>query len=107
MAARSCKYSRFQELRVSMLTKLRGYRRPLDMPDILIDEAETSLNASFQVVISPKDREDLIEDRLTEWLAYNEGRTTQVPTGRVVGVKGRVKRKIGYAGKYITFEYAT
>ncbi len=28
--------------------------------------------------------------------AYNEGRTTQVPTGRVVGVKGRVKRKIGY-----------
>jgi hypothetical protein len=39
--------------------------------------------------------------------AYNEGRTTQVPTGRVVGVKGRVKRKIGYAGKYITFEYAT
>ena len=39
--------------------------------------------------------------------AYNEGRTTQVPTGRVVGVKGRVKRKIGYAGKYVTFEYAT
>lgn len=50
----------------------RGYRRPLDMPDMLIDEAETSLNASFQTVISPKDREDLIEDardRLTEWLA--------------------------------------
>jgi hypothetical protein len=50
----------------------RGYRRPLHMPDILIDEAETSLNASFQIVISPKDREDLIEDardRLTEWLA--------------------------------------
>lgn len=39
--------------------------------------------------------------------AYNEGRTTQVPTGRVVGVKGRVTRKIGYAGKYVTFEYAT
>ncbi|MBD2626142.1 hypothetical protein [Trichormus variabilis] len=50
----------------------RGYKRPLDMPDILIDEAETSLDASFQIVLSPKDREDLIEDardRLTEWLA--------------------------------------
>ncbi|ADI64234.1 hypothetical protein [Trichormus azollae] len=42
------------------------------MPDILIDEAETTLNASFQTVLNPKDREDLIEDardRLTEWLA--------------------------------------
>jgi hypothetical protein len=42
------------------------------MPDVLIDEAETSLNASFHIAISPKDREDLIEDardRLTEWLA--------------------------------------
>ncbi|MEA5619268.1 DUF6088 family protein [Cronbergia sp. UHCC 0137] len=39
--------------------------------------------------------------------AYNEGRTTQIPTGRVIGVKGRVTRKIGYQGKYITFEYAT
>ena len=36
--------------------------------------------------------------------AYNEGRTTQIPTGRVIGVKGRVARKIGYDGKYITFE---
>ncbi len=37
--------------------------------------------------------------------AYNQGQTTQVPTGRVIGVKGRVARKIGYEGKYITFEY--
>lgn len=37
--------------------------------------------------------------------AYNEGRSTQVPTGRVIGVKARIGRKIGYAGKYITFEY--
>lgn len=36
--------------------------------------------------------------------AYNEGRTTQIPTGRVIGVKGRVARKIGYDGKYVTFE---
>ncbi|MEA5618961.1 hypothetical protein VB711_14085 [Cronbergia sp. UHCC 0137] len=51
-----------------------AYSRPLEMPDILIDEAETSLDASFHIAISSKDREDLIEDardRLTEWLAYN------------------------------------
>ncbi|NET61124.1 MAG: hypothetical protein F6K47_34860 [Symploca sp. SIO2E6] len=37
--------------------------------------------------------------------AYNEGRTSQIPTGRVIGVKGRIARKIGYDGKYVTFEY--
>lgn len=39
--------------------------------------------------------------------AYNEGRSTQVPTGRVIAVKGRVSRKIGYDGKYVTFERAS
>ena len=36
--------------------------------------------------------------------SYNKGETTQVPTGRVIGVKGRVSRKIGYNGKYIKLE---
>lgn len=36
---------------------------------------------------------------------YNEGKTTQVPTGRVIGVKGRVNRRIGYNGKYVKFEH--
>lgn len=35
---------------------------------------------------------------------YNRGLSTQVPTGRVVGVKGRISRKIGYDGKFISFE---
>jgi hypothetical protein len=35
---------------------------------------------------------------------YNKQQTTQVPTGRVIGVKGRITRKIGYDGKYVTFE---
>jgi hypothetical protein len=35
---------------------------------------------------------------------YNQQQTTQVPTGRVIGVKGRITRKIGYDGKYVTFE---
>ena len=38
--------------------------------------------------------------------AYNAGESTQVPTGRVLAVKGRVSRKIGYDGKFVTFEPA-
>ncbi len=37
---------------------------------------------------------------------YNAGRTTQVPTGRVVGVNRRVRRKIGYGGFTLSFERA-
>lgn len=39
--------------------------------------------------------------------AYNAGNTTQVPTGRVIAVKGRFSRKIGYDGKYAVFERAS
>jgi hypothetical protein len=38
--------------------------------------------------------------------AYNAGETTQVPTGRVVGVNRRVRRKIGYGGFSLSFERA-
>jgi hypothetical protein len=38
--------------------------------------------------------------------AYNAGETTQVPTGRVVGVTRRVRRKVGYAGMNLSFERA-
>ena len=37
---------------------------------------------------------------------YNAGRTTQVPTGRVVAVRGRVCRKLGYNGINLSFERA-
>ena len=37
---------------------------------------------------------------------YNDGATTQVPTGRVITVKGRFSRKIGYDGRYAIFERA-
>jgi hypothetical protein len=36
--------------------------------------------------------------------AYNSGRSEQVPTGRRIAVKGRISRKIGYDGKYVSFE---
>jgi len=48
-----------------------GFQRPFTLPHSLIDEAETSLHASFMSVLSAKDREDLIadaRDRLTQWL---------------------------------------
>lgn len=37
---------------------------------------------------------------------YNAGITTQVPTGRKIAIKGRVSRKIGYNGAYISYEPA-
>ena len=37
----------------------------------------------------------------------NAGKTTQVPTGRVIAVKGRISRKIGYGGAYVSYEPAT
>ena len=38
--------------------------------------------------------------------AYNAGTTTQVPSGRVIAVKGRFSRKIGYGGRCAVFERA-
>ena len=52
-----------------------GYRRPADLPDVLLDEAETSLRASFTSLLSAKDREDLVEDardRVIQWLALHQ-----------------------------------
>lgn len=37
---------------------------------------------------------------------YNAGKTTQVPTGRVVAVRGRVRRKLGYDGISLSYERA-
>ncbi len=57
-----------------------GYSRPFNAPDNFIDEAETSLRASFTAELSPRDREDLVEDardRLIDWLAaQNKGYQT-------------------------------
>jgi hypothetical protein len=36
---------------------------------------------------------------------YNKGYSTQVPTGRVIAVKGRVSRKMAYDGKSIKYQY--
>ena len=57
-----------------------GYRRPTDLPDVLLDEAEMSLRASCTSLLSTQDREDLVEDardRVIQWLALcqHEGET--------------------------------
>ena len=36
--------------------------------------------------------------------AYNEGRTNQVPSGQLIGVDRRVRRKLGYNGATMRFE---
>ena len=38
---------------------------------------------------------------------YNNGKSTQVPTGRVIAVKGRVSRKMAYDGKSIKYQYVS
>ena len=59
----------------------------------LAREALTRLG--YQVVISKAE-----QDR-------REGRSTQVPTGRRLAIKGKqTSRKIGYDGIYVTYEYA-
>ena len=52
-----------------------GFQRSITFPDNLVDEAETSLHASFHPVLNPKDREDLIEDardRLNQWFVEQQ-----------------------------------
>lgn len=40
-------------------------------------------------------------------ISYNQGGTTQVPTGRVIAVKGRVSRKMAFDGKSIKYQYVS
>jgi hypothetical protein len=50
-----------------------GFTRPFAPPDAYLDEAETSIHASFLKNVSRRDREDLVEDardRLIAWLAF-------------------------------------
>lgn len=49
----------------------RGYLRPFDRLSYLIEEAQTSLDASFELILDAQDRRDLVEDAhdlTAEWL---------------------------------------
>ncbi|WP_298733992.1 DUF6088 family protein [uncultured Chitinophaga sp.] len=39
-------------------------------------------------------------------IAYEQGRSTQIPTGRQIAVNRRITRRIGFNEAYINFEYA-
>lgn len=67
-------------------------------------------------IIPVKPLPELAKEALTEKLkvtlvptveaeAYNVGESTQVPTGRVIAVKGRVSRKMAFDGKSIKYRY--
>lgn len=43
-------------------------------------------------------------DKSQYWKDYNNGISTQVPTGRVIAVNKRVRRKISYNGYEVVFE---
>ena len=47
-----------------------GIDRTTDQPDVLLDEAETSLYASFITPLSEKERRDLVEDARTQIAAW-------------------------------------
>lgn len=42
-----------------------------------------------------------------EQASYNSGKSTQVPTGRLIAVRGRVSRKMAYDGKSIKYQYVS
>lgn len=42
-----------------------------------------------------------------EQVRYDGGRSTQVPTGRVIAVRGRISRKMAYDGKSIKYRYVS
>lgn len=44
----------------------------------------------------------VIPNKFEVW--YNEGKSSQVPTGLVISVLGRINRKIGFDGIYIKYE---
>ncbi len=60
------------------------YERPKVLPDMLLDEAEASIHASFHRVLRRKDREDLVEDardRLIKWLELAQQRDHSTEEG--------------------------
>lgn len=67
-------------------------------------------------IIPVKPLPELAKEALTEKLkvtvvtsveteAYNAAESTQVPTGRVIAVKGRVSRKMAFDGRSIKYRY--
>ncbi len=80
--------------------------------------AKAKLSKITGKVVPIKPLPDLAKEALSEKLKvmvvtssdfdkYNGGETTQVPTGRVIAVKGRVTRKMAFDGKSIKYQYVS
>ncbi len=80
--------------------------------------AKAKLSKITGKVVPIKPLPDLAKEALSEKLKvmvvtssdfdkYNGGETTQVPTGRVIAVKGRVTRKMAFDGKSIKYRYVS
>lgn len=50
-----------------------GFKRPFGNRDMNLDEAETSIHASYMPVLSPTDRKHLIEDAMQRLEIWNTG----------------------------------
>jgi hypothetical protein len=53
-------------------------------------------------IVAKKLKIKVIPNKYEVW--YNEGKSTQVPTGLIISVLGRINRKIGFNGTYIKYE---
>jgi len=64
---------------------------PIPEKDITTIAVETLKKINIKIIPSEYD------------LKYNIKETTQVPTGRLISIEGRVSRKIGFNGNYVKY----
>ena len=72
----------------------------------LIDGAPTPVKGFRRLAVEALNRLGIETEPTRLERAYSAGQTTQVPAGRVVAVRKRVRRKIGYNGVTLSFEHA-
>jgi len=80
-------YGVYAKVRKSSIT---GKLIPVQPLPILAREALKRLGVPLKPTVAEAD--------------YQSGRSTQVPTGRLIGVRNRVSRKIGHKGVYVEYE---
>ena len=73
----------------------KATNRPIPEKDIRSIAIEALKKMNVKIVQSEYD------------LNYNTKETTQVPTGRLIAIKGRVSRKIGFNGNYVKYARAS
>jgi hypothetical protein len=83
-------YGLYTKTKISSIT---GELVPVAPLSSLAREALSKLHVPVRLSISHK--------------RYNTGLSTQIPTGRMIAVRGRIIRKIGYNGIYINYERQT